>query len=74
LLQDYTLLEGVGDQPGVSLSADGRRYACLVEDGTHPLAVWVGELGHPPRRLTAHDPRLTGVTSFMGTLLDRHLR
>ena len=61
LLQDYTLLEGVADQPGVSLSANGQGYACLVEDGTHPLDVWVGELGHPPRRLTAHNPQLADV-------------
>ncbi len=61
LLRDYTLLEGFGDQPGVSLSADGRRYACLIEDGTHPLDVWVGELGQVPRQLTRHNAQLAGV-------------
>jgi dipeptidyl aminopeptidase/acylaminoacyl peptidase len=60
LLEDYTLLEGSGDTPGVSFSDDGH-YACLIEDGTHPLDVWVGELGQEPRRLTHHNAHLADV-------------
>ncbi len=61
LLAGYTLLEGYGDLPGVSVSADGSRLAALIGDGTHPLDVWVGELGDTPRQLTHHNAHLADV-------------
>ncbi|GAC1545509.1 MAG: S9 family peptidase [Herpetosiphon sp.] len=61
LLKDRVLLEGVGDRSGISITADGRRYAALIGDGTHPFDVWVGEMGEPPRQLTHHNQHLAAV-------------
>lgn len=60
-----TLLQGrviTNDPSGPTSSRDGRYYACLIEDGTHPRDVWVGEIGHEPRQVSHHNARLKDVT------------
>jgi dipeptidyl aminopeptidase/acylaminoacyl peptidase len=47
LLAGRTLAEGFETQPQASVSRDGRRFACVLEDGAQPSNVWVGEVEGP---------------------------
>lgn len=61
VVSGHTMLEQGADGRSVSLSRDGQRYACLFEDGTHPLDVWVGTLGSAPTQRTQHNQHLADV-------------
>src|SRR5262249_18462530 len=49
------------NDPGLTLSEDGWRFACVFEDGMHPKDVWAGTLGEEPRRITSFNPSLHEV-------------
>jgi dipeptidyl aminopeptidase/acylaminoacyl peptidase len=62
LLRDRTLAcEHVIGEPIISISRDGSRYACALEDSTHPAEVWTGTLGEMPRQVTSGNPSLGEV-------------
>jgi len=61
VLAGHTLLDQPGEAVSLSLSRDGQRYACLIEDGTHPVEVWVGMWGDAPQQRTNHNPHLADV-------------
>src|SRR5262249_60169245 len=61
LLRGHTLAEGFVNDPGLTLSEDGWRFACVFEDGMHPKDVWAGTLGEGPRRITSFNPALHAV-------------
>jgi dipeptidyl aminopeptidase/acylaminoacyl peptidase len=50
--------EGLTGGPVISVSRDGRRFACTLEDGTHPTEIWTGTLGEEPRQVTSFNPFL----------------
>ncbi len=47
-----------GEQPQLSVSRDGTRLACVLEDGTQPNEIWVAEVGDAPRQVTTINQRL----------------
>lgn len=61
LLRGRTLAEGFVGDSSLTVSEDGRRFACVLEDGTHPKDVWAGTLGEEPRQITAFNPSLREV-------------
>jgi dipeptidyl aminopeptidase/acylaminoacyl peptidase len=62
LLRGRTMAEGFVGDPGISVSQDGRYFACVLEDGSHPKDVWAGTLGEEPRQITAFNPSLREAT------------
>ncbi len=62
LLRGHTLAEGFVGNSGVTVSQDGRHFACVFEDGSHPKDVWAGALGEEPQQITAFNPHLREVT------------
>ena len=62
VVSDRTLVceRGIGE-PIISVSLDGSRYACALEDGTHPAEVWTGTLGEMPRQVTNNNVSLRDV-------------
>jgi dipeptidyl aminopeptidase/acylaminoacyl peptidase len=62
LLDDRILAcERGNDEPFISTSRDGTRYACALEDGTHPADVWTGMVGETPQQVTTGNAALREV-------------
>jgi dipeptidyl aminopeptidase/acylaminoacyl peptidase len=54
----------------VSVSADGTRMACVLEDVDQPAEVFVGELGGEPRRVSVFNAHLAEVTLGRGETVE----
>jgi dipeptidyl aminopeptidase/acylaminoacyl peptidase len=62
VVSDRTLVCQRGiDEPIISMSCDGSRYACALEDGTHPAEVWSGIVGETPQQVTNANSSLREV-------------
>lgn len=66
LLARRTLASSFADTPQVSVSADGSRMACVLEDVDQPAEVFAGELGGEPRQVSAFNQHLREVTLGRG--------
>jgi dipeptidyl aminopeptidase/acylaminoacyl peptidase len=60
LLSGRTLSAFV-DQPQVSISRDGGRIACVIEDGTQTSEIWTGETRGDLRQVTSFNQHLNDV-------------
>ena len=70
LMADRTLESSFASAYQVSVSADGTRMACALEDVDQPAEVYVGELGGEPRRVTSFNAHLAEVTLARGETVE----
>ncbi|HUY76466.1 MAG TPA: S9 family peptidase [Ktedonobacterales bacterium] len=61
LLANRAFYRGGMAEPWLSVSRDGRRIACALEDGAHPGEIWVGEPGGALHSVTSHNHHLQAV-------------
>jgi dipeptidyl aminopeptidase/acylaminoacyl peptidase len=70
LLAGRTLESSFASAYQVSVSADGMRMACVLEDVDQPGEVYVGEMGGEPRRITTFNTHLADVTLGHGETVE----
>ncbi len=70
LLAGRTLESGFASSYQVSVSADGSRMACVLEDVDQPAEVFAGELGGALRRVSARNQRLADVSLGRGETVE----
>ena len=70
LLANRTLASGFADTAQVSVSADGTRMACVLEDVDQPAEVFVWEQGGQPRQVSAFNHHLAEVSLGRGVTVE----
>ncbi|HZC08120.1 MAG TPA: S9 family peptidase [Ktedonobacterales bacterium] len=70
LLAGRTFASTFASGPEVSVSADGVRMACVLEDVNQPPEVFVGELGGEPRKVTACNARFAETALGRGETIE----
>ncbi len=62
LLANRAFYRGGLGEAWLTISRDGSRIACALEDGAHPGEIWVGAPGGEMRPVTSHNGHLKDVT------------